>query len=70
MKVIRISRPDLQDKGYMVHMDDWKASVMTEIENDIEEAERGVYEYLSSIVVTIEEISQEAFDNLEEFMGW
>jgi serine/threonine protein kinase HipA of HipAB toxin-antitoxin module len=70
MKVIRISRPDLQDKGYMVPMDDWKASVLTEIENDIEEAERGRYEYLSSIVVTIEEISQEEFDSLEEFMGW
>jgi serine/threonine protein kinase HipA of HipAB toxin-antitoxin module len=70
MKVIRISRPDLQDKGYMVSMDDWKASVLTEIENDIEEAESGGYEYLSSIVVTIEEISQEAFDSLEEFMGW
>lgn len=70
MKVIRISRPDLQSEGYMVSMDDWKASVMTEIENDIEEAERGGHEYLSSIVVTIEEISQEAFDSLEEFMGW
>jgi hypothetical protein len=70
VKVIRISRPDLQDESYMVSMDDWKASVMTEIENDIEEAERGGYEYLSSIVVTIEEISQEEFDSLEEFMGW
>lgn len=68
MKVVRISRPDLQSEGYMVSMDDWKASVLTEIENDIEEA--GGYEYFSSIVVTIEEISQEEFDSLEEFMGW
>jgi hypothetical protein len=69
VKVIRISRPDLQDESYMVSMDDWKASVMTEIENDIEEAECEFGD-LSSIVVTIEEISQEEFDNLEEFMGW
>jgi hypothetical protein len=69
MKVIRISRPDLQSEGYMVSMDDWKASVLTEIENDIDEAECEFGD-LSSITVTIVEISQEEFDNLEEFMGW
>lgn len=71
MKVLKVYRPETHGEtcGYIVPLNDWKNTVITEIENDIEMLE-DYEEDTPSISVKIIDISQEEFDNLEEFMGW
>ena len=71
MKVVKIYRPVThgQKSGYIVPLDDWKNTIIAEIEADIDEA-KYTNGNLESISIKIIDIDEEEFNNLEEFMGW
>ena len=64
MKVIKVSKPSLDSKGYVLDKLQLR-TILGEIDAMLDYGEVG-----DDLLLTIDEMPKEEFDNLDEFTGW